>query len=74
MKIDLPLQDALAIYLAVYIYKRNGPPEAQEVLTESMDKMRKQIARVNEAQLVEMELFTDACMESDARALQGHTH
>lgn len=74
MKIDLPLQDALLIYLAAYIYKRNVTPEAQEVLTESMDKMRKQIARVNEAQLVEMELFTDACMEADARALQGHAH
>lgn len=74
MKIELNLKDMLSLYLAAYIYKRNGPPEAQEVLTESMDKMRKQIARVNEARLVEMELFTDACMEADARALQGHTH
>ena len=74
MKIDLPLQDTLAIYLAAYIFQRNGPPEAQEVLTETVDKLRKQIARVNEVQLVEMELFADACMEADARALQGHAH
>ena len=74
MKIELNLKDMLSLYLAAYIFRRKGPPEAKEMLDEALDKVREQLARSNEAQLVEMELFTDACMEADARALQGHTH
>lgn len=74
MKIELNLRDMLSLYLAAYIFRRKGPPEAKEMLDEALDKVREQLARSNEAQLVEMELFADACMEADARALQGHTH
>lgn len=55
MKIELNLKDMLSLYLAAYIFRRKGPPEAKEMLDEALDKVLNQLARQAEQQVRQLQ-------------------
>lgn len=76
MKIKLPLKDVFAIYTATYLFMQNGPPDRQELLGNTVNKLREQIAKDgHEAELADIELFIKMFpVYQDAHELQGPAH